>query len=91
MRDRPDGYSKMQFQGRNKDAYNTWSGDNSTRIRLSSFTHTGHSSGRGWGGITCFRCGGPNHKADGCFASDDDAAQYKAFAAIQVRDNAEDS
>jgi len=23
MRDHPDGYSKMQFQGRNRDAYNT--------------------------------------------------------------------
>jgi hypothetical protein len=90
-RDRSSGYSKMQFQGRNKDAYNTQSGDNSSKTRLSSFTRTGRSSGCGRGGITCFRCGGPNHKADGCFASDDEAAQYKAFADIQVRDNAEDN
>jgi len=91
MRDRPGGYSKMQFQGHNKDTYNTRPGDNSSRTKLPSFTRTGHSSGRGRGGITCFRCGGPNHKADGCFTSDDEVAQYKAFAAIQVRDNAEDS
>nr|TKS09037.1 hypothetical protein D5086_0000097240 [Populus alba] len=51
----------------------------------------GRSFGCERGGITCFRCGGPNHKIDGCFASDDEAAQYKAFAAIQVRDNTEDS
>jgi len=47
MRDHPDGYSKMQFQGRNRDAYNTRYGDNSSRTRLSSFTRTGHNSGRG--------------------------------------------
>ncbi|KAG6747881.1 hypothetical protein POTOM_047772 [Populus tomentosa] len=91
MRDRPSGYSKMQFQGRNRDAYNTRSGDSSSRTKLPSFTRTSRSSGRGRGGITCFRCGGSNHKTDGCFASDDEAAQYKAFAAIQVKDNAEDS
>ena len=57
MRDCPDGYSKMQFQGRNRDTYNTRSGDNSSRTKLTSFTHPSHSSGRGRGGISCFRCG----------------------------------
>ena len=91
MRDHPGGYSKMQFQGCNRDTYNTRSGDSSSRTKLPLFTHTGRSSGSGRGGITCFRCGGPNHKTNGCFASDDEAKQYKAFAAIQVRDNAEDN
>ena len=91
MRDRPGGYSKMQFQGRNRVAYNTRYGDSSSRTKLPSFTRTSRNFGRGRGGITCFRCGGPNHKNDGCFASDDEVAQYKAFAAIQVRDNAKDS
>nr|TKR84778.1 hypothetical protein D5086_0000254410 [Populus alba] len=47
----------MQFQGRNRDAYNTRSGDSSSRKKLPSFTRTGRSSGRGRGGITYFRCG----------------------------------
>jgi hypothetical protein len=38
MRDRPGGYSKMQFQGRNRDTYNTRPGDNSSRTKLPSFT-----------------------------------------------------
>jgi hypothetical protein len=91
MRDRPGGYSKMQFQGRSRDTYNIRPVDNSSRTKLPSFTRTGRSSGRSRGGITYFCCGGPNDKVDGCFASDDEAAQYKAFVAIQVRDNAEDS
>ena len=57
---------------------------------MPSFTHTSRSSSWERGGITCFLCGGPNHKTDGCFASDDEAAQYKTFAAIQVRDNTKD-
>jgi hypothetical protein len=40
------------------------------------------SSGCGRRGITCFFCGGPNHKIDGCFALDDEVVQYKAFVAI---------
>ncbi|KAF9669393.1 hypothetical protein SADUNF_Sadunf14G0103100 [Salix dunnii] len=101
MRERTGGYSKNQhqFQGRSRDTYNTRSGEtyntrsgeNSSRNKMSSFTRPNRSSGRGRGGITCFRCGGPNHKANGCFASDDEAAQYKAFAAIQVRDTTDDS
>ena len=91
MRNCPGGYSKMQFQGRNRDAYNTRFGDSSSRTKLPSFTLIGRRSGRGRGGITCFHCGGPNHKTDGCFASNDEAARYKAFAAIQIRDNAEDN
>uniref|UniRef100_A0A6N2NKC7 Retrovirus-related Pol polyprotein from transposon TNT 1-94-like beta-barrel domain-containing protein n=1 Tax=Salix viminalis TaxID=40686 RepID=A0A6N2NKC7_SALVM len=51
----------------------------------------GRSAGRGRGGITCFRCGGPNHKADGCFATDEEAEQFKAFAAIQIADPTEDT
>ncbi|KAG6794077.1 hypothetical protein POTOM_003310 [Populus tomentosa] len=49
-----------------------------------------YNSNRGRGSITCFRCGGPNHKADGCFASDEEADQYKAFAAIKIRETTED-
>ncbi|KAG6793802.1 hypothetical protein POTOM_003025 [Populus tomentosa] len=52
--------------------------------RTQTFTNRGgRSTGRGRGGITCFRCGGPNHKADGCFAPDEEAEQFKAFAALQ--------
>jgi len=36
-------------------------------------------------------CHGPNHKVDGCFNSNNEAAQYKVFVAIQVGDNAKDS
>jgi hypothetical protein len=32
--------------------------------------------------LLAFFCDGPNHKADGCFASDDEVVQYKAFVAI---------
>ncbi|KAG6784643.1 hypothetical protein POTOM_010341 [Populus tomentosa] len=49
MRDRRGGYSKMQFQGRNRDGYNARSGDSSSRTKLPSFTRTGRSSGRGRG------------------------------------------
>ncbi|KAG6745145.1 hypothetical protein POTOM_051789 [Populus tomentosa] len=42
------------------------------------------SSGHGRKGITCFRYGGPNHKADGYFASYDESAQYKAFTTFQI-------
>ncbi|KAF9672927.1 hypothetical protein SADUNF_Sadunf11G0095200 [Salix dunnii] len=68
--------------------------------RLSRFTkgspgtHTqtltnrgGRSAGHGCGGIiTYFRCGDPNYKADGCFASDKEAEQFKAFVALQATD-----
>jgi len=37
----------------------------SSGTRQKQFSHHG---GRGYGGITCFQCGGPNHKADKCFA-----------------------
>lgn len=60
----------------------------STRTRQKQ---TSHHGGRGHGGITCFRCGGPNHKADKCFTSDEEADQYKAFAAIKIRDTAEET
>jgi hypothetical protein len=82
VRGHSGGYSKMQFQGRNRDVYNSRSIDNSFRTRLSSFTRASHSSGYGRRGITCFFCDGPNHKADGCFASDDEVVQYIAFVAI---------
>ncbi|XP_011012711.1 PREDICTED: uncharacterized protein LOC105116907 isoform X2 [Populus euphratica] len=49
-----------------------------------------HNSNRRCGSITCFRCGGPNHKADGFFASNEEADQYKAFAAIKIGETAED-
>uniref|UniRef100_A0A6N2MIK5 Reverse transcriptase Ty1/copia-type domain-containing protein n=1 Tax=Salix viminalis TaxID=40686 RepID=A0A6N2MIK5_SALVM len=50
-----------------------------------------HNSSRGRGGITCFRCGGPNHKTDGCFASNEEAEQYKAFAAIKIGETIEEA
>ncbi|KAG6739150.1 hypothetical protein POTOM_056736 [Populus tomentosa] len=60
--------------------------------RTQTFTnHGGRSTGRGRGGITCFRCGGPNHKADGCFAPDEEAEQFKAFAALQVTEPTEET
>lgn len=45
--------------------------------------------GRGCGStrITCFRCGGPNHKADGCCAPNEEVEQYKAFASLQIGDS----
>ncbi|KAF9663835.1 hypothetical protein SADUNF_Sadunf17G0093300 [Salix dunnii] len=90
-RERSGGYFKGKFQGRGREAYNTRLGENYSRSKLPPPTRTTRNYGRGRGGITCFRCGGPNHKADGCFASEDDAAQYKAFAAIQITENADDS
>jgi len=60
--------------------------------RTQTFTnHGGRSAGRGRGGITSFRCGGPNHKANGCFASDEEVEQFKAFAALQVADPIEET
>ena len=42
------------------------------------------------GCITCFLCGGPNHKADNCWASDEEAESYQAFLAAQTRDISDD-
>jgi hypothetical protein len=47
-----------------------------------------YHDGRGYAGITCFQRGGPNHKADRCFASDED--QYKALATIKIRETVEE-
>ena len=49
-----DGYSKMQFQGHNKDVYNSRYVDNSSKTQLSSFIRPGRSSGHRRRGITCF-------------------------------------
>ena len=60
--------------------------------RGSSGTHQKQLSnhgGHGRGGITCFRCGGPKHKADGCFASNEQTDRYKTFDAIKIGETAE--
>lgn len=38
------------------------------------------------GCITCFLYGGPNHKADNYWTSDEEAESYQAFLAAQTRD-----
>ncbi|KAF5478210.1 hypothetical protein F2P56_004791 [Juglans regia] len=40
--------------------------------------------------ITCFRCGGPNHKADTCCATDEEAEQYQAFL-VQTGDTTDET
>ncbi|XP_073262679.1 uncharacterized protein [Populus alba] len=88
---RSGGYHKMPFQPRNKDVRFSHPIDNSSGAKLSSFTRGSRTSSRGRGNLTCFRCGFPNHKVDGCFASDKEAKQYNAFAAIQIGDTTEDT
>ncbi|KAG6749379.1 hypothetical protein POTOM_046424 [Populus tomentosa] len=91
--------------GRNHHSFTTRNLPNNTPLRAKetrfprqngSFNGTRqkqipYNSNCGRGNITCFRCGGPNHKADGCFASDEEANQYKAFAAIKIGETAKDS
>ncbi|KAG6790018.1 hypothetical protein POTOM_006161 [Populus tomentosa] len=92
------------FRGRNISHNQTTSQSHQRDARFSRFTkgnpgtrtqtftnRGGRSTGRGRGGITCFRCGGPNHKADRCFASDEEAEQFKAFAALQVTEPTEET
>lgn len=38
----------------------------------------------GW--IICFRCGGPNHKPDSYYATDEEVERYQSFLSIQARD-----
>ncbi|KAG6663825.1 hypothetical protein CIPAW_02G049900 [Carya illinoinensis] len=38
----------------------------------------------------CFPCGGPNHKADSCCATDEETESYQAFLAIQTGDALDD-
>lgn len=46
---------------------------------------------RGGGRITCFRCGGPNHKANSCCATDEEVEQYQAFLSVQARDTMDEA
>jgi len=90
------GHNHRSFTGRNP-TNNTPSRAKETRFPRQNRNFTGthqkqisHNSNHGRGSITCFRCGGPNHKADGCFASDEEADQYKAFAVIKIGEIAEE-
>nr|TKS12169.1 hypothetical protein D5086_0000067550 [Populus alba] len=82
----PSSPSIPADQPRNKDVRSSHSIDNSSGAKLSSFTHGSCTFGRGRDIIICFRCGGPNHKADGCFTSNKEAEQYKAFAGFLLKD-----
>nr|TKS07948.1 hypothetical protein D5086_0000105980 [Populus alba] len=82
---------KGELQTLTKDTFSLEDYLHKAKAKLSSFTRGSRTSGHGRGNITCFRCGDPNHKADGCFAFDEEAEQYKAFAAIQIGDITEDT
>ena len=91
------GRNHRSFTGRNP-INNTPLRAKETRFPRQNGSFTGtrqkqisYNSNRGRSGIICFRCGGPNHKADGCFASDEEADQYKAFAAIKIGETAEET
>jgi hypothetical protein len=91
------GHNHRSFTGRNP-TNNTPSRAKETRFPRQNGSFIGtrhkqisHNSNRGCGSITCFRFGGPNHKADGCFASDEEADQYKVFAAIKIGETAEET
>ncbi|KAF5458236.1 hypothetical protein F2P56_022282 [Juglans regia] len=88
---RSRGAHGSRGQPRYKDARSSCSTGGNFENRNQTFSSRGgRSIGCGRGGITCFQCGGPNHKANGCFASDEDVEQFKAFAALQVTDTPED-
>ena len=82
-RGRNIAHNQTTSQFHQKDACFSRSTKGNSGTRTQTFTnYGGRSAGRGHGGITCFRCGGPNHKADGYFASDKEAEQFKAFTAL---------
>uniref|UniRef100_A0A6N2LVF6 Retrovirus-related Pol polyprotein from transposon TNT 1-94-like beta-barrel domain-containing protein n=1 Tax=Salix viminalis TaxID=40686 RepID=A0A6N2LVF6_SALVM len=90
------GRNQRNFTGRHSTNSNSLRA-RETRFPQQSGSFTGirqkqtpHNNNRGRGGITCFRCGGPNHKADGCFAPEEEADQYKAFAAIKIGETTEE-
>ncbi|KAF5472656.1 hypothetical protein F2P56_009355 [Juglans regia] len=80
--------SPSQSQHKDVRSFRSTRGNSGTRTKP-LINRGGRITGRGRGVITYFRCGGPNHKADGCFASDEEAEQFKAFAALQVAETTE--
>jgi hypothetical protein len=85
-------HNQTTSQSQQKDACSSRSTRGNFGTRTQTFiNHGGHRAGRGRGGITCFRCRGPNHKANGCFASNEEARQFKVFAALQVADTIEET
>jgi len=85
-------HNQTTSQSQQKDARSSSSTRGNSGTRTQTFTNRGgHRAGRGCGGITYFRCGGLNHKADGCFALDEEAEQFKVFAALQVANTTEET
>jgi hypothetical protein len=89
------GCNNHNFTRRNSIGSTSSSQDKKTRFPHFNIGSCGtcqkqfsYHGGRGYGAITCFQCGGPNHKTDRCFASDED--QYKAFATIKIGEIAEE-
>jgi len=85
-------HNQTTSQSQQKDGRSSCSTRGNSGTRTQTFTNRGgHRVGHRCGGITYFRCGGPNHKADGCFALDEEAEQFKVFAALQVADTMEET